>query len=59
MQINNEELVDALIYNSLRRHIPKYGLEGIEQVIKEVYDQTPFLRDKFLKQYRLLLNVEK
>lgn len=50
--MTDEELVDILIADALKSCINKYGVEGIEDKIKEIYSEVPYMRDKLLTIYQ-------
>lgn len=43
------DLAEALIRCSLHDAVNRYGLEGCEDKIQELYNLTPVLRDKMLE----------
>lgn len=53
--MDEEELVNLLIQESLQKAISHFGLEGTEQKIKELYENMPYCRDKLLKEYYVML----
>lgn len=44
-------IVDILIWDSLNKAVAKFGIEGTEEKIKELYSQMPKARDLLLKKY--------
>ena len=42
-------LSEARMYESLKKAVKKYGLEGTEEVIKNVYSSSPKLKEKMLE----------
>ena len=50
--ISPEELLEILIVDSLHTAVNKYGIEGVEDKIKELYKLMPIARDKMLEIYR-------
>ena len=50
--IGPEELMDILIADSLRHAVSRYGIEGLEEKIKDLYKLMPTARDKMLTVYR-------
>ena len=44
-------LAKVMIQDSLLRHAKIYGVEFLEEKIKDVYSAVPALRDAFLKEY--------
>lgn len=44
-------LIDLLIWDSLKEAVKKYGIEGCEEKIKELYREMPKARDKILEVY--------
>ena len=60
--IGPEELMDILIADSLRHAVQRYGIEGLEDKIKELYKLMPTARDKMLEVYQRMYkngNIEK
>ena len=53
------DLIKVLIIESLNESFKKNGIEGTEQVIKEVYTLCPTLRDKMLEVYYELIDERK
>lgn len=51
MPISSEQLIDVLIIDSLKNVINKYGLEGTEDMIKDLYKLMPEARDRILFVY--------
>ena len=45
------QITDVLAYYNIKRAFKKYGIEGTEQKIKEVYANMPTIRDHMLKNY--------
>lgn len=43
------KLIDVLIWDSLKTAVARYGIEGTEQKIKELYRLMPTARDKMLE----------
>lgn len=52
--IGPEELLDILIVDALKNAVARYGIEGTEQKIKELYKLMPVARDRMLKVYNVL-----
>jgi len=52
--ISNEKLVQILIQDSLLKNAKIYGIEGLEQKIKELYTLMPKLQSIMLEEYRRL-----
>lgn len=50
--ISAEELLDILIADSLKHCVNRYGIEGLEEKIKDLYKLMPVARDKMLAVYR-------
>lgn len=42
-------LSEARMYESLKEAVKKYGLEGTEEIIKNVYSSSPKLKEKMLE----------
>jgi hypothetical protein len=57
--MNNEKLISILISDSLIYHANIYGIEGLEQKIKEIYKFIPKLKNEMLKEYRRLFLYER
>jgi len=53
--INQEKFCDILIIESLLKYAKIYGIEGLEQVIKNLYCNMPVLRDRVLKIYNEII----
>lgn len=47
-------LIDELIKESLRNAVARYGIEGTEQKIRELYALMPVAKQKLLDAYRKL-----
>ena len=47
--MNEYNIVDLLIQDSLERAIKYYGLEGCEEAIKRVYKLQPTIQQKMLQ----------
>jgi hypothetical protein len=56
--VSAEELMDILIADSLRRNVSRYGIEGLEDKIKELYVLMPTARDKMLAVYRKMYKYD-
>lgn len=54
MKIDNKKLVQILIQDSLLKNAKIYGIEGLEQKIKELYTLMPKLQNMMLEEYRRL-----
>lgn len=48
-------ITDILAYDNIKRAFEKYGIEGTEQKIKEVYANMPTIRDHMLKNYYAMI----
>jgi hypothetical protein len=57
--IGPEELLDILIADSLTHAIKRYGIEGLEEKIKELYILMPKARDKMLEVYYKIYGIQK
>lgn len=44
-------LAELIIMDSLKRQAEHYGVEGLEEAIKRVYSAMPETRDKILETY--------
>ena len=49
------DLVRILAQDGIMTGIEKYGLEGVEDVIKSAYKSMPKLRDYMLKEYYYII----
>jgi len=47
--------IEERMVNTLKYSFTIYGIEGTEQIIKEVYTHAPTLRNKYLELYSKLL----
>lgn len=52
--MNEEQLVDVLTMDALKRCFAKWGVEGTEDKIKEICP-TPEMRDVMLRNYNRLV----
>ena len=57
--VSAEELIDILIADSLRHAVGRYGIEGLEEKIIDLYKLMPTARDKMLEVYRKMYKYEK
>lgn len=46
------DLVDLLIEESLKKAVARYGIEGAEQKINELYVHMPVAKDRILEVYK-------
>ena len=56
--IAEEKFVTILIQDSIIHHAKIYGVEGLEQKIKEVYSCMPILKERFLFELKEMINNE-
>ena len=47
--------IDYLLYKYMKEAINKYGLEGFEQKIKEIYSDNDLIKEAYLSTYRKYL----
>jgi hypothetical protein len=52
--IDAETVLDLLIADSLKLAVTRYGLEGTEDKINELYKLMPFAKDEMLRVYNKL-----
>jgi hypothetical protein len=57
--ISAKELVDILIADSLKDSVKRYGIEGLEERIIDLYSQMPDCRDRMLEVYRKMYKYGK
>lgn len=53
--MDEEQLVDAMIAESLRASFKKNGLEGTEDVIQRVYSLQPRILERFMWMYQVMV----
>lgn len=52
-------LVDILLWDSLKTAVARYGIEGTEQKINELYKLMPTIREKMLDMYNKMYKGKK
>jgi len=52
------KIIKFQMYHHLNQAFKKWGIEGTEQKLKEIYSQMPTLQEKYLKVYYKLLKGE-
>jgi hypothetical protein len=52
-------LIDVLLWDALKQAVKRYGIEGTEQKIKELYCLMPVARDKMLEGFYATYSVRK
>lgn len=57
--MNEKQLISTLIQDSLIYHAKIYGIESLEQKIKEVYQYMPKLKEEMLKEYEKIFIIRR
>jgi hypothetical protein len=52
------ELTVAIMFDHIKAGFSKWGIEGIEQKIKEIYGNHPDILEKYLGVYNTILKGE-